>query len=97
MISLGSGKDRYGSKNYPFGSDDGSRVAVVNRIGSEIDPHRLKIVPFGVARRSVRMETTVGMIRTTIHITQKINCAATDVDHAMIHTDRSRDPYGKWE
>jgi hypothetical protein len=40
-------------------------------------------------------EKTIGMTRTTIHITRKTNCAVIDIDHAMIHTDRCRDPYGK--
>jgi hypothetical protein len=46
-------------------------------------------------RKRIHMdEKTIGMTRTTIHITRKTNRAATDIDHAMIHTDRSRDPYG---
>ena len=73
-------------------ADTGSRM----RSGSGPKSIHMNWKSFRSGDKSVRSdETAVGMTRTTIHITRKTNCAATDIDHAMIHTDRSRDPYGK--
>jgi hypothetical protein len=73
-------------------ADTGSRM----RSGSGPKSIHMNWKSFRSGDKSVRSdETAVGMTRTTIHITRKTNCAATDVDHATIHTDRSRDPYGK--
>src|SRR6202022_1918485 len=71
--------------------DTGSRM----RSGSGPKSIHMNWKSFRSGDKSVRSdETAVGITRTTIHITRKINCAATDIDYAMIHTDRCRDPYG---
>jgi hypothetical protein len=73
------------------------KLILLNRgkigIGSKAIHMDWKLI--GSGRKKIHMNgKAIHMIWRAIHITRKTNCAATNTDYAVIHTERDRDPYG---